>query len=118
PDSTRSTSYLSNSGSQAWRMPRSEPLPETDVDSAHWCMNTTIMSTDGSWRASPSVFSSHRVCRLGLPPAVSGTSELFFASCFRPPVYSRVYVVVPFGVLAPVVVVCGAAVGVLITQLV
>ena len=29
-------------------MPRSEPLPGTEVDIAHWCMNTTIMSTDGS----------------------------------------------------------------------
>jgi hypothetical protein len=50
-------------------MPRSEPLPGTEVDIAHWCMNTTIMSTDGSWRASASVRSSQIVCRLGRPLA-------------------------------------------------
>jgi len=50
-------------------MPRSEPLPGTEVDIAHWCMNTTIMSTDRSWRAFASVFSSQIVCRLGLPLA-------------------------------------------------
>jgi hypothetical protein len=60
---------LSNKGSQAWRMPRSEPLPGTEVDIAHWCMNTTIMSTDGSRRACASVRSSQIVCRLGLPLA-------------------------------------------------
>jgi hypothetical protein len=60
---------LSNNGSQAWRMPRSEPLPGTEVDIAHWCMNTTIMSTDGSRRARASVRSSQIVCRLGWPLA-------------------------------------------------
>ena len=49
-------------------MPRSEPLPWTEVDIAHWCMKTTIMSTDGSRRASASVASSHSVCRFGVPP--------------------------------------------------
>ena len=49
-------------------MPRSDPLPLTDVDIGTWCMKTTIMSTEESCRASASVASSHSVCRFGVPP--------------------------------------------------
>jgi hypothetical protein len=61
-------------------------LPGTEVDIAHWCMKTTIMSTDRSRRACASVCSSQIVCRFGLPLAQSGTSELSFVSCLRLPV--------------------------------
>ena len=47
---------------------------------AHWCMNTTIMSTDGSSRAARRVRSSHRVCRFGVPLPKSGTAELSAAT--------------------------------------
>jgi hypothetical protein len=68
-------------------MPRSDPLPGTEVDMAHWCMYTTIMSTAGSCRARASVRSSHSVCRLGVPPRRSGTAALPTAVTRRSPVY-------------------------------
>jgi len=67
-------------------MPRSEPLPEAEVDMGTWCMNTTIMSAERLRLASASVASSHRVWRSGVPPEKSGTRELFDSSSLRSPV--------------------------------
>src|ERR1019366_7338147 len=60
---------------------------EDQIDIAHWCMNTTIMSTAGSRRPSASVRSSHGVCRLGVPWLRSGTAALPAATIERSPVY-------------------------------
>jgi len=43
-------------------MPRSEPLPVTEDDAAHWCIWTMIQSTASSARPAASVRSSHAVC--------------------------------------------------------
>ena len=67
PATTRSTPYLSNSGSNSWRMPRSAPLKWAE-DMATWCMQTMIQSMSRSRLAARSVRSSQAFCAPWLYP--------------------------------------------------